>query len=83
MNPGSYTPGSTSTKTSKTFTNSYGTSGNSQTVRGTVYTDTFSSGSLSASKQAIGLVTSGGNVIDGADGLVGLAYPAISNYGSR
>ncbi|CAO1616237.1 unnamed protein product [Parajaminaea phylloscopi] len=82
INQGAYTPSSSSTKTSKTFVNSYGTSGSVTQVRGTVYQDSFSSGSLKASKASVGLITSGGNVIDGADGLIGLAYPSISNYGS-
>lgn len=82
INEGAYKPGSTATKTSKTFQNSYGTTGNSQTVGGVVYRDTFASNSLKASKASIGLVTSGGNIIDGADGLIGLAYPSISSYGS-
>lgn len=82
INQGSYTPSSSSTKTSKTFQNSYGTSGNSQTVNGQVYQDTFASGSLKASKANIGLITSGGNIIDGAGGLVGLGYPALSTYGT-
>ncbi|CAO1634464.1 unnamed protein product [Sympodiomycopsis kandeliae] len=78
-----YTPGSTATKTSKTFTNSYGTADAPETFKGTVYQDTFSVGSLSANKASIGRVESGGNIVEGANGLIGLAYPALSSFGSQ
>lgn len=81
INEGAYKPSSNSTKTSKTFLNRYGTASSTTEVSGTVYQDSFSSGPIKASKASVGLITSGGEVIDGADGLIGLAYPAISNYG--
>lgn len=82
INQGAYTPGAGSTKTSKTFVNRYGTSGDVTEVRGTVYQDSFASGNVKASKASVGLITSGGNVIDGAGGLIGLAYPSLSSFGT-
>lgn len=78
-----YTPGSSATRTSKTFSNSYGTADAPETFSGHVYQDTFSVGSLSANKASIGRVEQGGNIVDGANGLIGLGYPALSSFGSQ
>ncbi|KAL9933762.1 hypothetical protein V8E36_007420 [Tilletia maclaganii] len=85
VNPGAYSPGSSSTskKTSKTFSTAYG---DGTTARGTVYTDVVRIGGLSASNTAIGRSSSqfvtpsqeGGN-----QGISGMSYPALAAFGSN
>lgn len=77
-----YTPGSGATRTSKTFSNSYGTADDPETFSGTVYQDDVSVGSIKA-RVAVGRVEQGGQIVEGADGLIGLAYPALSSFGSQ
>ncbi|CAD6887487.1 unnamed protein product [Tilletia controversa] len=84
VNPGAYSPGSSSTsvRTSKTFSTAYG---DGTTASGTVYTDVITIGGLKAAKTAIGLSTStfiqssqeGGN-----QGISGMSFPALATFGT-
>ncbi|KAL9933761.1 hypothetical protein V8E36_007419 [Tilletia maclaganii] len=78
VNPGAYSPGSSSTssRTSKTFSTSYG---DGTTAQGTVYTDVVRIGGLSASNTAIGLSNSQFPI---RYGISGLSFPNIAAFGS-
>ncbi|KAJ7270919.1 acid protease [Mycena rebaudengoi] len=76
------TSSSTSVKKSGTFSIQYG---DGSTVSGPVYTDTVSVAGIKATKQFFSPVTtlSASFADDPIDGILGLAFPAISNFGQN
>ncbi|SPO20613.1 related to pepsin precursor (aspartate protease) [Ustilago trichophora] len=83
VNPGAYTPSSSSTSRTSgdTFSTSYG---DGTTASGTIYTDTVRIGGLSATNTAIGV--SNQQFIDsseGSSGISGMAFPQLAAFGSK
>lgn len=83
VNPGAYTPSSSSTSRTSgdTFSTSYG---DGTTASGTIYTDTVRIGGLSATNTAIGV--SNQQFIDsseGSSGISGMAFPQLAAFGSQ
>ncbi|TKY90082.1 hypothetical protein EX895_000080 [Sporisorium graminicola] len=79
-NPGSYNPSQSSTSATNgdTFSDSYG---DGSTAQGTIYTDVINIAGLSASGAAIGVAQQ--NFISPGDGLAGMAFPQLSQFGSN
>ncbi|CEH18710.1 acid protease [Ceraceosorus bombacis] len=80
VNRDAYTPGSSSTNTGRAWTAAYG---DGTTARGTVYTDSFSIAGISASKVAIGRATTNFLTDANNQGIAGMSFPALSQFGSQ